>query len=230
VWQGRYCSCPLDEPHLWEARRYTELNPTRASLVARGNTGPDRTFYCYMNHTTISPLEFGRPPFSGVKATTARTRLRSLELNGPLLGLIRNTFYLAPSFCPTCPQVFALDGERTQMRPTGASTGLPDAARPPPRRDGLRLLPSWIGREADHPLDTWQRTRSWMKRRVSASPSQASRWPRHSGDSSRRHTRKTTVGNPRTRTLFHDQRPLPFPTPFWMKTRLHSPPSQEVGS
>ena len=34
VWQGRYYSCPLDEPHLWEALRYTELNPVRASLVS----------------------------------------------------------------------------------------------------------------------------------------------------------------------------------------------------
>ena len=33
VWQGRYYSCPLDEPHLWEALRYTELNPLRARLV-----------------------------------------------------------------------------------------------------------------------------------------------------------------------------------------------------
>jgi putative transposase len=35
VWQGRYCSCPLDESHLWEALRYTELNPVRASMVAK---------------------------------------------------------------------------------------------------------------------------------------------------------------------------------------------------
>jgi hypothetical protein len=34
VWQGRYYSCPLDENHLWEALRYTELNPVRASLGA----------------------------------------------------------------------------------------------------------------------------------------------------------------------------------------------------
>jgi putative transposase len=33
VWQGRFYSCPLDETHLWEALRYTELNPVRASLV-----------------------------------------------------------------------------------------------------------------------------------------------------------------------------------------------------
>jgi putative transposase len=35
VWQGRYYSCPMDEPQLWEALRYTELNPVRAALVAR---------------------------------------------------------------------------------------------------------------------------------------------------------------------------------------------------
>jgi putative transposase len=33
VWQGRYYSCPLDGPHLWQALRYTELNPVRAGLV-----------------------------------------------------------------------------------------------------------------------------------------------------------------------------------------------------
>jgi putative transposase len=37
VWQGRYYSCPLDRPHLWEALRYTELNPVRAGLVVRQN-------------------------------------------------------------------------------------------------------------------------------------------------------------------------------------------------
>jgi putative transposase len=35
VWQGRFYSCPLDETHLREALRYTELNPVRASLVDR---------------------------------------------------------------------------------------------------------------------------------------------------------------------------------------------------
>jgi len=34
VWQGRYYSCPLDDRHVWEALRYTELNPVRAGLVA----------------------------------------------------------------------------------------------------------------------------------------------------------------------------------------------------
>ena len=38
VWQGRYYSCPLDRPHLWEALRYTELNPVRAGLVAEAES------------------------------------------------------------------------------------------------------------------------------------------------------------------------------------------------
>jgi putative transposase len=33
VWQGRYYSCPLDEPHFWAALRYVELNPARALMV-----------------------------------------------------------------------------------------------------------------------------------------------------------------------------------------------------
>ena len=33
LWQGRFYSCPLDEPHLWAALRYVELNPVRARLV-----------------------------------------------------------------------------------------------------------------------------------------------------------------------------------------------------
>jgi putative transposase len=40
VWQGRYYSCPLDETHLWEALRYTELNPVRSSIVASPQDWP----------------------------------------------------------------------------------------------------------------------------------------------------------------------------------------------
>jgi putative transposase len=38
VWQGRYYSCPLDETHLWEALRYTELNPVRAGLIEEADS------------------------------------------------------------------------------------------------------------------------------------------------------------------------------------------------
>jgi putative transposase len=38
LWRGRYGSCPMDEPHTWEAVRYVERNPLRAGLIVR----PDR--------------------------------------------------------------------------------------------------------------------------------------------------------------------------------------------
>ena len=40
AWQGRFYSCPLDEAHLWEALRYTELNPVRAGLVPEAESWP----------------------------------------------------------------------------------------------------------------------------------------------------------------------------------------------
>lgn len=33
LWQNRFYSCGLDEPHLWTALRYVERNPVRARLV-----------------------------------------------------------------------------------------------------------------------------------------------------------------------------------------------------
>lgn len=33
-WQNRFYSCALDDPHLWAALRYVELNPVRAGLRA----------------------------------------------------------------------------------------------------------------------------------------------------------------------------------------------------
>jgi putative transposase len=35
LWQGRFASCPMDEPHLLMAARYVELNPVKAGLAAR---------------------------------------------------------------------------------------------------------------------------------------------------------------------------------------------------
>ncbi len=35
LWQNRFYSCGLDEPHLWTALRYVERNPLRAGLCRR---------------------------------------------------------------------------------------------------------------------------------------------------------------------------------------------------
>ncbi len=40
LWQGRFFSTALDEPHLWRAVRYVERNPARAGLVPRADEYP----------------------------------------------------------------------------------------------------------------------------------------------------------------------------------------------
>ena len=40
LWQGRFASFVLDEPHLLAAARYVERNPVRAGLVARAEDWP----------------------------------------------------------------------------------------------------------------------------------------------------------------------------------------------
>jgi len=40
LWQGRFASCPMDEPHLLACARYVELNPVRAGLAARAEDWP----------------------------------------------------------------------------------------------------------------------------------------------------------------------------------------------
>jgi putative transposase len=47
VWQGRYYSCSLDQSHLWEALRYTELNPVRAGLVLGAELWPWSSAACH---------------------------------------------------------------------------------------------------------------------------------------------------------------------------------------
>jgi putative transposase len=40
LWQGRYYSCALDEPHAYAAVRYVEMNPVRGGLVAAAESYP----------------------------------------------------------------------------------------------------------------------------------------------------------------------------------------------
>jgi REP element-mobilizing transposase RayT len=58
VWQGRYYPCPLDETHLWEALRYTELNPLGLVWSPSQNFGPGQA-----------------PPFTAAPTSTMRSWL-----------------------------------------------------------------------------------------------------------------------------------------------------------
>jgi putative transposase len=40
LWQGRYFSCALDEPHVYAAVRYVEMNPVRGGIVASAEDYP----------------------------------------------------------------------------------------------------------------------------------------------------------------------------------------------
>ena len=40
LWQGRYFSCVLDDPHMWACVRYVERNPVRSGLVAGAEEWP----------------------------------------------------------------------------------------------------------------------------------------------------------------------------------------------
>jgi len=40
LWQGRFFSTALDDPHLWAAVRYVERNPVRAGMVDRAEEHP----------------------------------------------------------------------------------------------------------------------------------------------------------------------------------------------
>jgi putative transposase len=40
LWQGRFISNPMDDPYLYRAIRYAELNPVRAKIVARAENYP----------------------------------------------------------------------------------------------------------------------------------------------------------------------------------------------
>ena len=59
LWQGRFYSCSMDEPHLWAAIRYVERNPVRAKLVARAEDYPwsSARAHCGQRHDPIvAPL------------------------------------------------------------------------------------------------------------------------------------------------------------------------------
>ncbi len=64
LWQGRYYSTVLDDPHLWAAVRYVERNPVRAGLVAHGEDWPwsSAAAHCGMRtDPLLSPIQMPWP-------------------------------------------------------------------------------------------------------------------------------------------------------------------------
>ncbi len=66
LWQGRFASVAMDEPHLMAAARYVELNPVRARLAARAEDWPWSSARAHLDGrddglVTVAPL-LGREP------------------------------------------------------------------------------------------------------------------------------------------------------------------------
>ena len=62
LWQGRFYSCLLDNPHLWTAVRYVERNPVRAGMVQKAEWYPwsSASSHCGLREDPI--LSKLRPP------------------------------------------------------------------------------------------------------------------------------------------------------------------------
>jgi putative transposase len=91
VWQGRYYSCPLDQSHLWEAMRYSELNPVRAGLVWEAELWPWSSAACHCaakEHDDSLTLETWRKQWT---PTTWREYLRAGETEARLAVIRQRT-------------------------------------------------------------------------------------------------------------------------------------------
>jgi putative transposase len=62
LWQGRFYSCVMDEPHSWAAVRYVELNPVRAGMIARANAYPWSSAAAHCGMRTDYVLTKNFPP------------------------------------------------------------------------------------------------------------------------------------------------------------------------
>ena len=101
LWQGRFFSVPLDEPHYDNARHYVELNPVRAGLVASPEAYPWSSAF----HSIEKPerLDGWNLDFSALRKMTATGRPEGSE-----------TFY---------DRIFSSCGIDVRRRPPGRPRG-----------------------------------------------------------------------------------------------------------
>jgi putative transposase len=95
LWQGRFSSAPMDEPHLLSGARYVELNPVRAGLVRRARDWKWSSARAHLSGAdddivTVAPLLALAPDWpallrQGLK-DSEREELRAAERTGRPLG------------------------------------------------------------------------------------------------------------------------------------------------
>ena len=75
LFQGRFGSCVLDEPHLLAAARYVDLNPVRARLVARPERHPWSSAAFHLGVEKTDPLVVDRTLLGLVRGSRGWRRL-----------------------------------------------------------------------------------------------------------------------------------------------------------
>ena len=119
MWQGRFYSCPLDEPHLWAALRYVELNPVRAGMVSRAEEWrwSSATAHCVPDApATMLEMERWRERWTVVEWNEY---LAAKESSTDLMALRQNTH----TGRPLGTAEFVAQLEQTTLRPLAPRKG-----------------------------------------------------------------------------------------------------------
>jgi len=136
VWQGRFYSCPLDEPHLWEALRYAELNPVRAGMVTTAEQWPWSSAIAHCNHQQGTWLET-KLWQQRWNAKSWREYLAEGE-SQPHLAALRRCTYTGR---PLGSMDFVAGLEQSTLRVMAPRKGgRPKKPSHDPRQDALRLM------------------------------------------------------------------------------------------
>jgi putative transposase len=130
LWANRFYSTALDEPHLWAAVRYVELNPVRAGMVAHATDYPWSSARAHANGKGDRLLDPERPfpgpvgDWSGWLATGLEQETAERLRNNTSTGR------------PTGGDDFIRDLEARLGRPLEKKARVRSPKRQQPRREG----------------------------------------------------------------------------------------------
>lgn len=139
LWQGRFCSYPMDNRHFLAAVRYVETNPVRAGIVSRAEDYPWSSARAHIQGHPVfgsDPLPQLVPDWRSFLLQCAddqeKKRMHYHEKTGrpmgdeAFVGMLER--YLNRSLCPGMPgrRPAARSGERALQQPAGCVQGEPN--------------------------------------------------------------------------------------------------------
>jgi putative transposase len=114
LWQNRYYSCPLDEPHQWAALRYVELNPVRAALAADPASWPWSSARAHLTGVDQSGI---LDMTEWQRTWTAETWQKALEVGVGDAGLVERIRHATRTGRPAGGSEFVKHWEQRLKRP-----------------------------------------------------------------------------------------------------------------